>query len=510
MNFKVWRGLGLAVLAGLSTSAFSGPFGQGNLAVAVIGDGSAGLNNAATALFVNEFTTAGGLVQSIPMPTSVNGNNRRLTGSGTATSEGALTRSVDKRFLTLCGYDADPGTAGIAGTAVALANRVIGLVAADGTVDTTTALNDSYDKANIRSATSTDGSKFWTTGNLPNSTAGIRFTTYGNNTSVQLYGLNSRVANIFSDQLYVSSASGSYQGVSMVGTGLPETSGQTLTLLPGFPMSAGPSSYDYWFKDANTVYVCDDRTDGNGGIQRWTFDGSIWNLEYTLVYLPNVGTRQLTGTVDGSGNAVLYATTGEFSANNLVTVTDTGPASTFTVLATSNPNTLFRGVDWTPEAAGGGTALGHPTAYLVQQGTYVSGGVPELQDDDNQVLAIQQKAAFSAANPNVGVEITGQVATGSVSGLNLTVRATCTGVPLANIRFRIEAFNYSLNKYDIVRADAPPSGFGEQVYSLDLSNPASYVSNTGELKVRLRWFDRGSASPAWRSTIDQVLWTVSR
>src|SRR5262249_57285590 len=91
-------------------SASAAGFSPGNLVVARVGTGDAALSNAATAVFLDEYTPTGTLVQSVPMPTATNGANRRLTVSGTATSEGALALSMDGRYLSLGGYDADPGT----------------------------------------------------------------------------------------------------------------------------------------------------------------------------------------------------------------------------------------------------------------------------------------------------------------------------------------------------------------------------------------------------------------
>src|SRR5437870_11935917 len=87
-------------------------FTPGNLVIYRVGDGSAAITSAATAVFLDEYTTAGGSpVQSIAMPTVVNGSNKRLTAAGTSTSEGLLTRSVDGNYLTATGYDTAVGTA---------------------------------------------------------------------------------------------------------------------------------------------------------------------------------------------------------------------------------------------------------------------------------------------------------------------------------------------------------------------------------------------------------------
>src|SRR5689334_10758602 len=88
-------------------------FASGDIVVYRVGDGSAALGSAATAVFLDEYTPAGVLVQSIALPTAVSGLNKRLVASGTATSEGLLTRSADGQYLILAGYDAALGTASI-------------------------------------------------------------------------------------------------------------------------------------------------------------------------------------------------------------------------------------------------------------------------------------------------------------------------------------------------------------------------------------------------------------
>ena len=127
--------LGIAVLV---IAAHANSFAPGNIVVSRFGDGSGALSNAATATFLDEYTPAGVFVQTIAMPTAVSGNNRRLTNSGTATSEGALTLSTDGRFLSLMGYNAALGTSNVPTTASSVNNRVVGLVDWNGLIDTTT------------------------------------------------------------------------------------------------------------------------------------------------------------------------------------------------------------------------------------------------------------------------------------------------------------------------------------------------------------------------------------
>jgi hypothetical protein len=227
------------------------------------------------------------------------------------------------------------------------------------------ALTDSYNADDIRAAITTNGTDIWTVGTSATaSTAGIRYATLGASTAAQVSAgppTNTRMVGIFNNQLYISSASGAFLGVSAVGTGTPTTSGNTITLLPGFPTTGGTavaSSYDFYFADANTLYVADDRTlaptppNTPGGIQKWTFDGITWTLAYTLTTGLPSSCRGLVGDTIG-GVTTLWASTAEAttSPSSIVRVTDSGASSAFSILATSPANTQYRGIDFAP--AGG-------------------------------------------------------------------------------------------------------------------------------------------------------------
>jgi hypothetical protein len=364
-----------AAAAMIGTSAITNAqITPGNIVVVRMGDGVAALGSTATPAFLEEYTTGGVAVQTIPLPTAVSGANRRLTNSGSATSEGFLTLSADGQYLICAGYDAALGTVGVAGTASATVNRVIARIDLNENIDTSTALTDAYSAGNIRSATSNDGLEFWTAG----SNSGARYAAaLGATTTTQLSTTltNLRVIGLYSGQLYVSSASGLFQGVSTVGTGTPTTSGQTITLLPGFPTATGPSSYEYFFADASTLYVADDRIAASGGgIQKWTLSAGTWSLAYTINGAG--GCRGLSGVVNG-GSTTLFATTTASNNNTAVSVTDTGAASLFTTIAAAGTNKAFRGIRIIPSActapsiAGGGNpanvvaCAGSPASFSV-------------------------------------------------------------------------------------------------------------------------------------------------
>ncbi|HTF37712.1 MAG TPA: BACON domain-containing carbohydrate-binding protein [Blastocatellia bacterium] len=359
-------------------------FTPGNLVIYRVGDGAAALSSAATAVFLDEYTTAGAFVQSVGLPTAVSGSNKRLTASGTATSEGGIARSIDGAFLTLAGYDAALGTASITTSASSTINRVIGRVGSTGAVDTTTALTDAISGGNPRSATSTNGTDLWISGT--SSGGGIRYATFGATTSTALNTAtvtNLRHANIFGGQLYVSSQSGAFR-LATVGTGTPTTGGQTITNLPGYP-TATTSPYGFFFADLNagvagvdTLYVADDNgAGGTGGIQKYSLVSGSWVSNGSIS--STAGLRGLTGVVNGN-NVTLYVTSG----SSLFTLTDTtGYNATISgslgSIASAGTNTAFRGIAFAPVPANAAIITNCPTPLNV---TFGVGGSVSVSASD--------------------------------------------------------------------------------------------------------------------------------
>lgn len=346
----------LALASGVATgigTAGAAAFGAGNLLVCRIGTGTGALTSAATAVFVDEYSPGGVLVQSIALPTTLSGANKRLVASGTATSECGLSRSGDGQYALITGYDSAPGTASIASSLSATVNRVVGRVDSAGAIDTTTALSGFSSGNNIRSATSTNGTAIWVAG----AAGSPAYTTLGSSTATQISTTNAslRQVHVFGTQLFASSGSGTTTRLGSVGSGTPTTSPQTITSLTGFPTSGSP--YSYFFADLDgvpgddTLYVADDV----GSIQKWSLVAGSWSAKGTITA---AGVRGLTGSVSGS-NVTLFVTYGGLSLQNtLATLTDTTGynatiAGSLSTLATASPNTVFRGVVFTPAVAPG-------------------------------------------------------------------------------------------------------------------------------------------------------------
>jgi len=372
-SFYPKKVLTFLVAAFAAGSALAAPFKPGNIVVARVGDGNVALTAAAAAVFLDEYTPAGQLVQSIALPTSLGARNYILTAAGSASTELSMTRSADGRYLVLTGYGATPGTAAVASTAAVDVARVIGLVAADGSVDTSTRTGDDASGA-IRAAATVDGTGLYSVG----ASSGVRYQLVGSAASTPLNTAptNIRSINVAGGNVYVATASSPFVGLSQVGTGLPTAAGQTAVALPGFAV-AGASPYGFYLADldatvpgVDVAYVADERA--SAGIQKWSLVGGTWVLNGTIA---GSGVRGLQGTTTGTSVALvastassLYALTDNTGYNVAPTQTDLPDA-----LATAGTNMAFRGVSLAPVAPAPAIASFAPASGAVGATVTVTG-----------------------------------------------------------------------------------------------------------------------------------------
>jgi predicted extracellular nuclease len=328
--------------------------GSGDVVVVRVGDGATALSSPAAPVFLDEYSQAGALVSSTPMPTSAVGTNRRLTMSGSATSEGALALSANGQYLTLAGYDANPGTASVAGTSSATVNRVVARVDGAGGVDTSTAIADAYTGTNVRAAVTDDGSRFWTAG----AGGGVHLSSLGSSgTSTQInstFPTNLRTVGIANGQLTVTTGSAP-TGIYSIGNGLPTTGGQTSSLVAAAtsPWGFVALDRDDSVPGVDTLYVADDSASPNGGILKYSFDGTTWAARGSFRPADN-GVRGLTATVTPLG-VTLFATTSG-SPSQLYKVFDVAGynaniSATSSLLVTAAGNTALRGVAFAPSGS---------------------------------------------------------------------------------------------------------------------------------------------------------------
>jgi hypothetical protein len=319
----------LAALVSLQADAFI----PGNIVVSRVGDGTNALANTGGPISLLEFDSVGALQQTIEISTTITAG---LQWSGTATSEGAITLSSDGTELTLVGYVPPfTGAGSLPSRTDTDAPRGYVTVGADG-VASSPVLVHAYSGNNIRSGVSDGDNVYMAGGN-----SGTLMWDGSSNTTIQSTVANTRIVNIFDDNLYFTTSSGANRGVYSF-SGLPtSTSAPTLFIDTG--ATSGP--YDFSISPTGTLaYIADDRAFASGGgIQRWSFNGSVWTLDYTL----STGLASgLTGLgVDFSGlDPVIYAV----NPGTFYQITDTGVGSSATVLASAGTNYAFRGVELAP------------------------------------------------------------------------------------------------------------------------------------------------------------------
>lgn len=354
----------VAAAAGLASSVFA-QFNNGNLVVLQADqNGSGTLSAVAAAVQLRGYQPGFGFTG---FNVSINNGNfgTRQTISGSSTSEGFLGLSANGQYLLTGGYDAARGAGGspfptgsgsVATSTVTEANRIMGITSLSGTT-TLYRMTDAFSQANMRTPASIDGSTFYGI----SSRDGVRYLDPSLGTTTTPASSASLLANIRTAAFTPFALAGGIGQASLVvsansttgplvGLGVVNTTTGTITALPGLGAITG-SPYQFVFADSDTIYIADDGSLGTtGGLRRYDYDVSSgnWLQTYRLTAGLTLGIRALT--IDPT-TGTLYAIQAGASAGavtSLVSVVDGGPTSSFSVLATSAPGTVFRGVQFVP------------------------------------------------------------------------------------------------------------------------------------------------------------------
>jgi hypothetical protein len=347
----------------------------------------------------------------------LSGNGKYLTIMGYGVNAAAF--NADPAKYSSTGNPALGQSGSLTGQSYTAVPRVVATIAGDGFVNSTTAVYNVFDQNNPRSVYSVDGTSFYISGqgNFPDATGGVFYTTLGSHSATSITGADAgggdsqdtRTVMVYDGQLYVSTDSkkGSTNR-SFIGTlgskgSLPTTvanGGNGPTAIPGFTstgkvtITSGPNSNgnglnaglqinlspsNYFFANADTLYIADtgngkqtsaSSSIGDGGLQKWTFNGTTWTLDYTLADGLNLvknsaaegttGLYGLTGedvTIDGVAEVELFATNatiGDLDPTYLYGIIDvlgdtTNPGDeVFTELAAAPADSNFKGVAFAP------------------------------------------------------------------------------------------------------------------------------------------------------------------
>ena len=397
-------------------------FTPGDLVISVYGDGNNDgtyTDNQASPIVLDEVTTAGAAAGDLVLPemtTVVNGvTEYAISGEYGSSSEGSLSLAANGQSLVIAGYAVNDVTYNTGGAAVygnaALAQstsvqggkytavaRAIADISATGVVDTSTALYNVSNTNNPRSVVTVNGSSFYLSGQgvKGDTTQGVFLAQDGASTATAIdTSTDTRTLEIYNGALYVSRDSkqgtNGTSNIGDYGTSLP-TSGTAPIVLTGISQTdmltvaqentvnasavgtaVHLSPENFFFANATTLYVADSGNPkqgglGDGGLQKWVYNGTSWSLAYTLSLGLNLvadtassgttGLVGLTGVVVGN-TVQLYATNstiGDLDPTYLYGITDTlsattGAGESFTTLVTAAPDTNIRGVAFAPTVA---------------------------------------------------------------------------------------------------------------------------------------------------------------
>lgn len=342
-------------------------------------------------------STTASLSGMLPLPQTSGGNQSAISGEFGSASEGILQQSVNGLYLTVMGYGVNAvafntGGAGVygaaalgqstsltaanqAGTPVATVPRVVALIGADGTVDTSTQLTGLYNQNNPRSVTTVDGTAFYTSGqgaSKTDATQGVAYALLGATTATTIdNSTDTRVVSLIDagggETLYVSrdqkppSGANNFTNIGTLtdANGNPPTSAAGVVashvIPPASPLSSGGnngsidltaglangvnnarigsfvylSPEQYFVASPTVIYVADSGQPksgsanaaglGAGGLQKWVLTNGAWTMAYDLVNglnLVNNATAN-SNTPTAPGVTGLLALTGRVVGNQV-------------------------------------------------------------------------------------------------------------------------------------------------------------------------------------------------
>lgn len=438
---------GMVLQVGYSPVIAAQPLAPHNLIVVRVGDGVTPLSSAAAPVFLEEYTTSGVLVQTIPMPTAASGSNHAFTLPGDTTLNCNPRLSFDRQCFVLVGYDAPPGTPAVASTSSSLVRRVIARIGMDGSIDTSTGLSDAYSGGEIYSVATSDGTQFWMAGSTDAASAGtggVRYTTRGSGTSTQITNQipDPHTVLISPTTLMSSSISGNLYSI---GVGLSSTGGQLSTLQV---IGIETTYYGEYYDSAGCVYalskyrwqpvipgpwVCGaTHTKCCGGVY-------VWDHNYSIpcdsdLYTDYNGYGNFHG-IGGLGSSLLEmnpATSASFITN---------------ILANAANFTLFKGVQ----------RLGDSSSHVIGTGCAGTAGVPQLLSPILPQIGISSTLQLANLPLNVGVFVL------SLAPMNPPLDLTFLGAPTCTLYQQLD-----------VLATAFGTG-GTATYSLAIPNSPALV-----------------------------------
>jgi hypothetical protein len=326
--------LSLATIPAVQAASVS----AGNLVIYRVGTGAAALSTAATAVFLDEYTTGGAFVQSIPVASS---GGAAMTAVGNATTEGIMTASADGSRLVFAGYRKDAGGSNPSSDTALVTGRVVGMLSLDGTVDTSFAVTDV--SGTIRSAVSYSATGPAYIG----ASSAVRYIADLSpaSASAVVDARNSRQVVLSGGILFASNGSTAVTAkVQSYGAAPTAVTVPTAVVT----LNSNDAVNGIWFADLNPGIPGDDTVYALSTVAnqlvKASFDGTTWTQSGSLSLAGTTGISNLTGIVGPAGVDLYLTTVGTLYSLNDASGYGAAPSGTLNVLATAGANTAFRGI----------------------------------------------------------------------------------------------------------------------------------------------------------------------
>lgn len=149
-----------------------------------------------------------------------------------------------------------------------------------------------------------------------------------------------------------------------------------------------------------------------------------------------------------------------------------------------------------------------PTSFSMLRGIVLSGGLPELQNSDDQRLVMRPGIVFSTSEPPVQVVLESSAPAGTVSELHFLLEASTNQASLSQ---KIELWNFTTSAYETLDTRAATTMDSTTEVSI-AANPTRFIeAGTGAMRAKVGYIATGPIfSYPWQARIDQAAWAIYR
>lgn len=147
-------------------------------------------------------------------------------------------------------------------------------------------------------------------------------------------------------------------------------------------------------------------------------------------------------------------------------------------------------------------------SFTVPLGRHLSGEVSDLHESDDRYITIRNRALAAMTLPMIRMEVQGTTAVETASRITVRVEDAASSLPNQPLQ-RLALFDYAAAQWVTIDERAAPA-VDTVVEVIVEDAPTRFIAPaTGQLKMRLDWFDPGATTP-WGVRIDHATWTVER